>query len=161
MKGKKPLNFNASEDEIRRFQKNIKAANQIQKRYTERQARLTGKPVEDIDPLFFKRSGKLSQFNTREEFLNALEDAENLGRKGYVKEIERIQKKNYIDAIGKVFGDRADEIVEKLNQTSARKLADAQAKGIVNHTGFVYYDPQELDAKWDELIEGLTDAGIL
>lgn len=155
MKGKKTINFQASEDEIRRFQKNVKAANQILRRYTERQARITGKPREDIDPLFFKRSGNLSQFQSRKEFLDALADSEKMSRKGYMRNIQEIQKENYIESLKKVFGDEADDVIAAVRRTSARKLADLQSLGILPHTGFVYYDPSDTYEKLDEIREAL------
>lgn len=155
MKGKKTINFQASEDEIRRFQKNVKAANQILRRYTERQARITGKPREDIDPLFFKRSGNLSQFQSRKEFLDALADSEKVSRKGYMRNIQEIQKENYIESLKKVFGDEADDVIAAVRRTSARKLADLQSLGILPHTGFVYYDPSDTYEKLDEIREAL------
>lgn len=161
MKGKKTINFQASEDEIRRFQKNVKAANQILRRYTERQARITGKPREDIDPLFFKRSGNLSQFQSRKEFLDALADSEKVSRKGYMRNIQEIQKENYIESLKKVFGDEADDVIAAVRRTGARKLADLQSRDILPHTGFVYYDPSGGEDKLDEIREALIDAGIM
>ena len=161
MKGKKTINFKASEDEINRFRKNVKAANQIQRRYTERQARITGKAKEDIDPIFFKRSANLSQFQNRKEFLDALDESEKLSRKGYMRNIQEVQKQNMIDSLQKVLGDKSDEIVSTLRRTSARKIADLQSKGKLQHVGFVYYDPSDPSDKAQEIYDELKEAGLL
>lgn len=156
MRGKKTINFTASIEEIERFRRNVKRANEIQKRYTERQARITGKPVEDIAPLFFKRSANLSQFSNRKEFLDALNESEKLSRKGYMRHIQEIQKENYIDAIETVFGEAGEELADKIRRISARTFADMQAKGLIPNIGFLYYDPASPDQKLEEISEDLA-----
>lgn len=156
MRGKKTINFTASIEEIERFRRNVKRANEIQKRYTERQARITGKPVEDIAPLFFKRSANLSQFSNRKEFLDALNESEKLSRKGYMRHIQEIQKENYINAIETVFGEAGEELADKIRRISARTFADMQAKGLIPNIGFLYYDPASPDQKLEEISEDLA-----
>lgn len=160
MRGKKTINFTASIEEIERFRRNVKRANEIQKRYTERQSRITGKPVEDIAPLFFKRSANLSQFSNRKEFLDALNDSEKLSRKGYTRHIQEIQKENYINAIETVFGEDGDDLADKIRRMSARTFADLQSTGRIPNIGFLYYDPASPNQKLEEISEDLTGAQL-
>lgn len=162
MRGKKTINFTASIEEIERFRRNVKRANEIQKRYTDRQARITGKPVEDIAPLFFKRSANLSQFSNRKEFLDALNESEKLSRKGYMRHIQEIQKENYIDAIETVFGEdeEAQDIADKIRRMSARTFADLQSTGRIPNIGFLYYDPATPNQKLEEISEDLAGAPL-
>lgn len=160
MRGKKTINFTASIEEIERFRRNVKRANEIQKRYTERQSRITGKPIEDIAPLFFKRSANLSQFSNRKEFLDALNDSEKLSRKGYTRHIQEIQKENYINAIETIFGEDGDDLADKIRRMSARTFADLQSTGRIPNIGFLYYDPASPNQKLEEISEDLTGAQL-
>lgn len=160
MRGKKTINFTASIEEIERFRRNVKRANEIQKRYTERQARITGRPVEDIAPLFFKRSANLSQFSNRKEFLDALNESEKLSRKGYTRHIQEIQKENYINAVETVFGEAGRDLADKIRRINARTFSDMQATGRMPNIGFLYYDPASPNQKLKEISEDLTGAPL-
>ena len=141
------VKFTASE--IKKFRNEVQRVNKRSKTYLRQMERIRQSSPNTIDsripvePLFAKKSTSLQRFRNKNEFREYMARMRKQGSDRYKNWRYEIEKSNFKRAIESVFSpEDARKLISKVNKISAEKLHNAFVKKDIEHTGYVYYDPE-------------------
>lgn len=146
------VRFTASE--IKKFRNEVQRVNKRSETYTRQMQviRQSNKTTIDsripVEPLYDRKSTSLQRFKSKDEFHEYISRMRRQGSNKYRSWRYNIEKENYKKAIDSVFS-RADarQLKNKINKISVKKLHEAFISRKLEHTGFVYYDPDKAKFK--------------
>ena len=152
------VKFTASE--IRTLRNEVQRVNARARTYSRQMQRLrqsSGYGIDSripVEPLFEKKSSSLHRFRSKDEFKNYLSKLRRQGSDRYMNYRFEVEKENFKQAIRSVFSPReAEVLIRKVNKKTAKKLHEAFITRKLEHTGFVYYDPDK--GKFKQLLNQL------
>ena len=141
------VKFTASE--IKKFRNEVQRVNKRSKTYLQQMEKIRKSSPNTIDsripvePLFEKKSTSLQRFRNKNEFREYMSRMKKQGSDKYTKWRYEIEKSNYKRAIENTFSrEDARKLNSKVNKISAEKLHKAFVSRELEHTGFIYYDPE-------------------
>lgn len=154
-KNKFGVRFTASE--ISKFKNEVQRLNKKQQRYNNqmKQVRQSNKNAVDsripVEPLFQTKTTSLQKFRSKDEFKEYMSRMRRQGSKNYINYRYKVERSNYKKAIESVFSkEQARQLNAKINKIPLNKLHEAFVSKKLEHTGFVYYDPD--NAKFNQLM---------
>ena len=141
------VKFTASE--IKKFRNEVQRVNKRLKTYLQQMERIRKSSPNTIDsripvePLFEKKSTSLQRFRNKNEFREYMSRMRNQGSARYKNWRYEIEKSNFKRAIDSTFSrEDARKLNSKINKISAEKLHNAFVSRKLEHTGYIYYDPE-------------------
>lgn len=141
------VKFTASE--IKKFRNEVQRVNKRAKTYLHQMERIRQSSPNTIDsripvePLFEKKSSSLQQFRNRNEFREYMSRMRKQGSARYKNWRYEIEKSNFKRAINSTFSrEDARKLNSKINKIPAEKLHNAFVSRKIEHTGYIYYDPE-------------------
>lgn len=141
------VKFTASE--IKKFRNEVQRVNKRLKTYLQQMERIRQSSPNTIDsripvePLFEKKSTSLQRFRNKNEFREYMSRMRKQGSDRYKNWRYEIEKSNFKRAIGNTFSrEDARKLNSKINKISAEKLHNAFVSRKLEHTGYIYYDPE-------------------
>ena len=141
------VKFTASE--IKKFRNEVQRVNKRSKTYLKQMERIRQSSPNTIDsripvePLFEKKSTSLQRFRNKNEFREYMSRMKKQGSDTYIKRRYEIEKSNFKRAIDGTFSrEDARKLNSKVNKISADKLHKAFISRELEHTGYIYYDPE-------------------
>ena len=141
------VKFTASE--IKKFRNEVQRVNKRLKTYLQQMERIRQSSPNTIDsripvePLFEKKSTSLQRFRNKNEFREYMSRMRKQGSDRYKKCRYEIEKSNFKRAIENTFSrEDARKLNSKVNKISAEKLHNAFVSRKLEHTGYIYYDPE-------------------
>lgn len=156
------VRFTASE--MKRLRNEVQRVNKRLSTYTRQMQNIrerSGSGVDSripVEPLFEKKSSSLQRFRTKEDFNNYLSRIRRQGSDNYKNWRYRTEKDNFKKAIESVFGrEDARKLLTKISKISPDKLHEAFISKRLEHTGFIYYDPDK--SKFTEISRQLEAIG--
>ena len=146
------VRFTASE--MKKLRNEVRRVNKRLETYTRQMQRIRQSNRNTIDsripvePLFEKKSSSLQRFRSKDEFKNYLSKLRRQGSDRYINYRIEVEKENFKQAIRSVFSpNEAETLIRKINKKTAKKLHEAFISRKLEHTGFVYYDPDRAKFK--------------
>ena len=141
------VKFTASE--IKQFRNEVQRVNKRSKTYVQQMERIRQSSPNTIDtripvePLFGKKSTSLQRFRNKKEFNEYRARMRLQGSDRYKNWRYEIEKSNFKRAIESVFSrEDTRELISKVNKISSEKLHNAFVSRELEHTGYIYYDPE-------------------
>ena len=141
------VKFTASE--IKKFRNEVQRVNKRSKTYLQQMERIRQSSPNTIDsripvePLFEKKSTSLQRFRNKNEFREYMSRMQKQGSARYKNWRYEIEKSNFKRAIDNTFSrEDARKLNSKVNKISAEKLHNAFVSRELEHTGYIYYDPE-------------------
>ena len=141
------VKFTASE--IKKFRNEVQRVNKRLKTYLQQMERIRQSSPNTIDsripvePLFEKKSTSLQRFRNKNEFREYIARMRKQGSERYKNWRYEIEKSNFKRAIDNTFSrEDARKLNSKVNKISAEKLHNAFVSRKLEHTGYIYYDPE-------------------
>lgn len=141
------VKFTASE--IRKFKNEVQRVNKRSQTYLRQmeQIRKSSPNVIDsripVEPLFEKKSTSLQRFRNKNEFREYMSRMKKQGSDRYKNWRYELEKSNFKRAIDSTFArEDARKLNSKVNKISAEKLHNAFVSRELEHTGYIYYDPE-------------------
>lgn len=141
------VKFTASE--IKKFRNEVQRVNKRSRTYLQQMERIRKSSPNTIDsripvePLFEKKSTSLQRFRNKNEFREYMSRMRKQGSEHYKKWRYEIEKSNFKRAIDNTFSrEDARKLNSKINKISAEKLHNAFVSRELEHTGYIYYDPE-------------------
>lgn len=141
------VKFTASE--IKNFRNEVQKVNKRLKTYLQQMERIRQSSPNTIDsripvePLFEKKSTSLQRFRNKNEFREYMSRMRKQGSARYKNWRYEIEKSNFKRAIDNTFSrEDARKLNSKVNKISAEKLHNAFVSRKLEHTGYIYYDPE-------------------
>ena len=141
------VKFTASE--IKKFRNEVQRVNKRSKTYLQQMERIRQSSPNTIDsripvePLFEKKSTSLQRFRNKNEFREYMSRMRKQGSARYKNWRYEIEKSNFKRAIDNTFSrEDARKLNSKVNKISAEKLHNAFVSRKLEHTGYIYYDPE-------------------
>lgn len=148
------VKFTASE--IKKFRNEVNRLNRRSRSYLKQMELIRQANPNTIDsrippePLFEKKSASLQRFRNRNEFREYVSRMHKQGSKRYVNWRYEVEKSNFKRAIQNVFPrEDANKLTRKINKIPAEKLHNAFVARELEHTGYIYYDPDK--SKYNQL----------
>lgn len=152
------VKFTASE--MKKFKNEVQRVNKRLATYTRQMQKIrqSNKFTVDsripVEPLFDKKSTSLQRFRSKDEFKDYMSRLRRQGSDNYKNYRFRVEKENFKSAVRSVFPEKdARKMIEKINKISDKKLHEAFIAKKVEHTGYIYYDPD--NAKYTEVMNKL------
>ena len=153
------VKFTASE--IKKFRNEVQRVNKRLKTYVQQMERIRQSSPNTIDsripvePLFEKKSTSLQRFRNKNEFREYMTRMRKQGSGRYKKWRYEIEKSNFKRAIENTFSrEDARKLISKVNKISSEKLHNAFVSRELEHTGYIYYDPER--SKYNQIFNQLT-----
>lgn len=141
------VKFTASE--IKKFRNEVQRVNKRSKTYLQQMERIRQSSPNTIDsripvePLFEKKSTSLHRFRNKNEFRYYMSRMRKQGSNRYKNWRYEIEKSNFKRAIANTFSrEDARKLNSKINKISSEKLHKAFVSRKLEHTGYIYYDPE-------------------
>lgn len=152
------VKFTASE--IKKFRNEVQRVNKRSKTYLQQMERIRQSSPNTIDsripvePLFEKKSTSLQRFRNKNEFREYMSRMKKQGSDHYKNWRYKIEKLNFKRAIDNTFSrEDARKLNSKINKISTEKLHNAFVSRKLEHTGYIYYDPER--SKYNQIINQL------
>lgn len=155
------VRFTASE--LKKFRNEVQRVNARLTTYTKNMQSIRNLSESQIDsripvePLFQKKSASVQKFRSKEEFRSYMAKLNRQGSDAYRDYRYSIEKENFKKAIRNTFSKQdADVLIKKINKMTPRRIHNLMISKQLEHTGFVYYDPNK--TKFNILKEQLDKA---
>ena len=146
--------------EMKKFRNEVQRVNKRLETYTRQMQKIRQSNLNTIDsripvePLFDRKSTSLQRFRSKDEFNEYISRMRKQGSDNYRSWRFKIEKENYKKAIDSVFPQAdARHLKNKINKISNEKIHEAFISKKLEHTGFVYYDPDK--AKFNQIMSQL------
>ncbi len=149
-----------TKSEQRMFRNEVQRVNKRLETYTRQMQNIRQSNFNTIDsripvePLFDRKSTSLQRFRSKDEFNEYISRMRKQGSDNYRSWRYRTEKENYKKAIRSVFSEAdAKVLINKVNKLPEQKLHEAFIAKKLEHTGYIYYDPDK--AKYNEIMSQL------
>lgn len=138
-----------TQSEIRKFKNEVQRLNKRAQTYLRQMQDIRNSSPNTVgsripvEPLFEKKSTSLQRFRNKNEFREYMARMRKQGSSTYKNWRYNIEKENFKQAIRNTFSQSdANQLVRKINKIPVEKLHNAFVKKDLEHTGYVYYDPE-------------------
>lgn len=152
------VRFTASE--MKKFRNEVQRVNKRLETYTRQMQgirqnnRMTIDTRIPVEPLYERKSTSLQRFRSKDDFNEYMSRMRRQGSDNYRSWRYKIEKENFKKAIDSVFPQAdARQLKNKINKITDKKLHEAFISKKLEHTGFVYYDPDK--AKFNQIMSQL------
>jgi len=136
--------------EIKKFRNEVQRLNKRSRTYLHQMEKIRQSNANTVDsripiePLYEKKSTSLQRFRNRQEFEDYSARMRKQGRSNYKEWRYKIERQNYYSALKNTFGETdARKLIIKANKISNEKLHKAFVSRNLEHTGYIYYDPDK------------------
>lgn len=141
------VRFTASE--MNKFRNEVQRLNKRQASYIKQMQTVrnsTGFALDSripVEPLFEKKSTSLQRFTSKEEFNSYMQRMRRQGGQNYKTWRYNTEKENFKQSLKSVFGEEnSRSLIRMVNKIPLDKLHNAFISRELEHTGWVYYDPE-------------------